>query len=56
MFIDLWIFIILCVAAAPVLIMLLLAIVYVIVETICFIIDEHKNKKEITKDDSERTN
>lgn len=56
MFIDLWIFIILCVAAAPVLIIMLLVIAYAIVQTVCFIIDEHKNKKEITKDDSKRTN
>lgn len=56
MFIDLWIFIILCVAAAPVMIIALLIVAYVIVQTVCFIIDEHKNKKEITKNDSERTN
>ena len=56
MFIDLWIVIVLCVAAAPVLIILLLSIAYVIVQAVCFIIDEHKNKKEVTKDDSERTN
>ena len=56
MFIDLWIVIVLCVAAAPVLIILLLSIAYVIVQAVCFIIDELKNKKGVTKDDSERTN
>lgn len=56
MFIDLWIFIILCVAATPVLIIFLLVIAYVIVETVCFIFDEHKNKKEVTKDDGEKSN
>lgn len=56
MFIDLWILIVLIIAASPCLIVVALFIIYILVESILFLIDEHKQIKEAKKNESERPN
>lgn len=56
MLVDLWILIVLIIAASPCLILVALCIIYILVESIFFLIDEFKQRKEAKKNESKRPN